>query len=189
MSMFLSFKIFRYLASFFILFSLSIQLAFAQQIVGKWKCSQETLLEMGLGYTNIKGKCLFKKDGTFYITIKGRSLLGHDFWKYRTMYAKAKGKYILDGNSITTKVCLQDIHVYVEPGMEDPELNTKEGEADKRTTWDSASRKYETVLFHCEVQEQTIKDKMFDFWNWNNSSFSFIGTKALYIGCMIELKK
>lgn len=172
-----------------LLYLFSLNLSFAQQLIGKWKCSEDTMLEMGLGYKSISGKCHFKKNGTFTIRIKGRSLLGHKFWRYQTMSAKVKGKYILDGNNITSMINTDAIKVDVDSGMEDPELNQKTKEAEKYTTWDSARRTYEMELYYCGVQEQVIKEKILNLWTWNKLQISHADTGNIYIGNMIMLKK
>lgn len=66
----------------------------AQTLVGKWTCTTKCLTELGFGYTNISGKCKFKKNGTFIVRIKGRHLPVQDTKRHTTtMYAKQKGHY------------------------------------------------------------------------------------------------
>lgn len=159
----------------------------AQQLEGKWKCSKEMLLNMGIGYASINGKCHFKNDGTFTFVIKGRSLLGHKFWKYRTMYAKAKGHYIINSKGFSTRI--SDIKVNVEPEMDNPEFDPKELEKRKITTWDAASTRYENIRINCEVQEQTIKERILNLWTCRNIPIYYPSKKSINIGSIIDLRK
>ena len=180
---------FKRITSLVVLVLLSIQLTFAQRLEGKWQCTKESLLEMGLGYAGIKGKCTFKKNGTFTLVIKGRSLLGHKFWPYRTMSAKVTGKYAVDGNSITSAIDAKDVKVYVQPEKDDPELDPETDAKRRFTTWDAASRRYETMVMNCEVQKQTIREKILDLWVWNGLPVSYADEDDVSIGNLIKLKK
>ena len=180
---------FKRITSLVVLVLLSIQLTFAQRLEGKWQCTKESLQEMGLGYAGIKGKCTFKKNGTFTLVIKGRSLLGHNYWPFRTMSVKVSGKYAVEGNSIMSTIDAKDIKVYVQPEKDDPDLDP-ETEAKRRyTTWDAASRRYEMLLQNCEVQEQTIREKILELWTWNGLPVSYAGKNNVSIGNLIKLKK
>lgn len=58
---------------FIILMVLSIlPAAEAQNVVGKWKCSEEFLHGLGTRFIQMRGRYHFKKDSTFTIKIKGR---------------------------------------------------------------------------------------------------------------------
>lgn len=180
---------FKRITSLVVLVLLSIQLTFAQRLEGKWQCTKESLLEMGLGYTGIKGKCTFKKNGTFTLVIKGRSLLGHSNFPFRTMSAKVTGKYAVDGNSITSAIDAKDVKVYVQPEKDDPDLDPETEAKRKFTTWDAPSRWYETLLFECEVQEQTIREKILELWTWNGLPVSYADKNNVSIGNLIKLSK
>lgn len=189
MTMFLNSKTSKRITSLVVLVLLSIQLTFAQRLEGKWQYTKESLQEMGLGYAGIKGKCTFKKNGTFTLIIKGRSLLGHNFWPFRTMSAKVTGKYAVDGNSITSAIDAKDVKVYVQPEKDDPDLDPETEAKRGYTTWDAASRRYETLLFECEVQEQTIREKILELWTWNGLPVSYADKNNVSIGNLIKLRK
>ena len=189
MTMFLNSKTSKRIISLVVLVLLSIQLTFAQQLEGKWQYTKESLQEMGLGYAGIKGKCTFKKNGTFTLFIKGRSLLGHNYWPFRTMSVKVSGKYAVEGNSIMSTIDAKDIKVYVQPEKDDPDLDP-ETEAKRRyTTWDAASRRYEMLLQNCEVQEQTIREKILELWTWNGLPVTYADKNNVSIGNLIKLRK
>lgn len=171
------------------LFMLSLQFSYSQKLPGKWECSKETLLEMGLGYTKMKGKCNFNKNGTFTLVIKGRSFMGHKSHPLRAMYVKVKGRYILDGIHITSMIEEKDIKASVEPDMEDPEFNPGIRKAENSTTWDFASTWYDREQLVCKVQEQTIKEKIINLWIWNKLPVTFDNENCLNIGNFIHLRK
>ena len=176
-----------------VLFVFSLHLTFAQQLKGKWNCTKETLLEMGFGFENAKGKCRFKKDGTFTVVIKGSSMKGHKYTPYRYMSASAKGKYIWNGNTITSTIDAKDIEVGVGTDMEDPGLD--ESIMDKtdirgnRAEWTYANRRYENELFRGNVQEQTIREKILEMWTWNELPVSSNGSDGINIGNLIKLSR
>lgn len=175
-----------------VLFVLSLQLTFAQQLVGKWKCAEETLKEMEFNFTKVKSKCIFKKNGTFTLVLKGYSMKGV-YTPYRYMSAEAKGKYILNGNTITSTIDAKDIEVGVGTDMEDPardeSIMDKRDVTGNRAEWSYANRRYETELFNGEVQEQTIKEKIIELWTWNEQPVSPNGSDGITIGDMIMLRK
>lgn len=177
-----------------ILFVFSMQLTFAQQLSGKWKCTKETLLEMGFGFENTKGKCRFEKDGTFTVIIKGSSMKGHNkYIPYRYMSAEAKGKYILNGNAITSIIDTKDIEVGVGTDMEDPGLDEsimdKRDVRGNRAEWNYANGIYENELFNGKVQEQTIREKIIELWTWEKLPVSFTDKNNMCIGNLIKLRR
>ena len=188
MNMFLNFRDYR-ISSVIVFFLFLFQPISAQHLEGKWKFSKETILEMGLGYSEIKGKCNFKRNGMFTVVIKGRSLLGYYFWKNRTMYAKLKGKYVLNDGKITTTLSIKDIKVDVEPEIEHPSIDPEQSEKNYRTTWDSKTVMYDAAKLKCDVQEQTIREKMYSFWTCDNLPVSYAGNSYLNVGDMIKLQK
>lgn len=189
MIMFLSFNNIKRFAFVVTLFMSSLQFSYAQKLPGKWECSKETLLEMGLGYTRMKGKCNFSKNGTFTLVIKGRSLLGHKGYRLHTMYVKVKGRYVLDGIHITSSIDEKDIKASVESGMEDPEFNPEIRNAENSTTWDFASTRYDSAQLMCKVQEQTIKEKILTLWIWNKLPVTCDNENCVNIGSFIHLRK
>lgn len=176
-----------------VLLVLSMQLTFAQRLAGKWKCTKETLQEMSFNFTDMKAKCSFKKDGTFTVVIKGSSMKGHKYTPYRYMSAEARGRYVLNGNTITSTIDAKDIKVGVGTDMEDPTLDEsimdKRDVRGNRTVWISANRRYENELFTDEVQEQTVKEKILELWTWNGLPVSFDGSDGINIGNLIGLTK
>jgi hypothetical protein len=160
--------------------------------VGKWKCAEETLKEMEFNFTKVKSKCTFKKDGTFTLVLKGYSMKGI-YTPYRYMSAEAKGKYILNGNTITSTIDAKDIEVGVGTDMEDPardeSIMDKRDVTGNRAEWSYANERYETELFNGKVQEQTIKEKIIELWTWNEQPVSPNGSDGITIGDMIKLRK
>lgn len=171
-----------------ILIILPLNMLFAQSLSDKWKCSTKMLNEMELGYYSLNGKCHFKDNGIFYVIINGRSLLGHKFWPYRTMYAKLKGNYHIVGDSIYSNIDHKDIKVNVEPGIDDPEFNSDIKQKEENTTWDFAKIKYASIKSQCRIQEKVIKEKLYNLWTWNKAHIIF-SKETLDIGDLIKLKR
>ena len=151
------------------------------------------MLELGLGYTNIKGKCSFKKDGTFTVVIKGSSMKGHKYTPYRYMSAEAKGRFILNGNAITSIIDAKDIDVGVGTDMEDPGLDEsimdKRDVRGNRAEWNYANRRYKNELYNGQVQEQTVREKIIKLWTWEKLPVSFTDKNNMCIGNLIKLRK
>lgn len=175
-----------------VLFVFSLHLTFAQQLVGKWKCAEETLKEMEFNFTKVKSKCTFKKNGTFTLVLKGYSMKGV-YTPYRYMSAEVKGKYILNGNTITSTIDAKDIEVGVGTDMEDPardeSIMDNRDVTGNRAEWSYANRRYETELFNGKVQEQTIREKILEMWTWDGLPVSPNGKDGINIGNMIKLRK
>ena len=183
----------RRVATLIVLLVFSVQLASAQKLAGKWKCTKETLQEMRFGFANTKAKCSFKKDGTFTVVVKGYSMEGVKYTPYRYMSVEAKGRYVLNGNTITSTIDAKDIEIGVGTDMEDPTLDEsimdKRDVRGNRTVWISANRRYENELFTDNVQEQTVKEKILELWTWNGLPVSFDGSDGINIGNLIGLTK
>ena len=158
---------------------------YGQSVSGNWKYVKESIEKMQLGYNVSKGKVNFKKDGTFYVKLSGRSLLGHKFYPYRSFFVKVQGVFTIANDSIFLKTIPQNILCFVDLGKEDPHFSPNYEKSLERATWNYLDIKYESELSDCKYQEKNILEQMYRLWNgWY--SIYFIN-KKLYIGDKITL--
>lgn len=164
----------------FLMFSL--QCSFAHDISGKWKISRKTLYDdMQLYYNSIKGKCRFKPDGTFVVTIKGSSPL-------HAVSAKARGRYRVVDNNIFLTVNPKDVKANIQLLLDNPIEHPRLRDYEQHFTWDVVTVKYDAKVTKCGIMEETVKEHLLDFFNVDNAPIVLIG-KGLYIGDSIRLRK
>lgn len=160
--------------------------AVAQNITGKWECTNEMLKELGYGYMSNKGYCKFYADGKFVFSMKGWALR----WErsHRTIVIKVKGHYTVNDGCISTTLDDKNIFVYVEPEIDAPWLNEKIVEHEKYRTYDFSQTWWTTITTECDAQEESVRDRLFQFWNMKNAKIDK-DRQLLNIGKKIKLKK
>lgn len=196
---------------FIIIMMLSVlPAAEAQNVVGKWKCSQEFLHGLGTLFIQMRGRYHFKKDSTFTIKIKGRGQrLGRkpkneknyvhvttsrgvvvskspsNINSLSTLQIRVKGTYSVSDGTISTKVAPEDVSCYVDSGIYMPDAPSLTNDSDMlrykmRTSW------YEHRLSLSNTQEETIKRDLLEVWNWNREPLEVtkktmkVGDKAMF---------
>lgn len=161
-------------------------------ITGTWKCSDQTLRNLGLDYDKMSGKIELKADSTFTMTAKGRGIGGHNFWPHRTVSVKLNGTYSIKGNSISFSLKRDNIKCHINDDVmdNDPKLppNPAYKHQQEHTTWDAADRRYETAKDQGSMQEELLKDDIHRTMPFR-ASITFIDSKTVQIGSAICLTR
>lgn len=135
------------------------------RLSGKWKCSKEMFKEWGFRYAVMRGKVSFKEDNTFKVKVKGRSHMGHKFWRKRTITIKIKGLYSMKNDSLVLIADSANVKCYVDPDIDNP-VNTPRYEMYERIgTWNPLERRYSKELTQCRFHEEAVRKKMIEIWN------------------------
>lgn len=161
-------------------------------ITGTWKCSDQTLRNLGLDYDKMSGKIELKADSTFTMTAKGRGIGGHNFWPHRTVSVELNGTYSIKGNSISFSLKRDNIKCHINDDVmdNDPKLppNQVYKHQQEHTTWDAADRRYETAKDQGSMQEELLKDDIHRTMPFR-ASITFIDSKTVQIGSAICLTR
>lgn len=170
---------------FIIIMMLSVlPAAEAQNVVGKWKCSQEFLHGLGTGFIQMRGRYHFKKDSTFTIKIKGR---GQKFYGKNTLQIRIKGTYSISHSAITTKVVPNDVTCYINFGMDIPKTPSFTDET-AMLRYDMENNHYELFESMSRTQEETIKRDLLEVWNWNREPLE-VTKKTMKVGDKATFKR
>lgn len=161
-------------------------------VAGTWKCSDQTLRNLGIDYDKMSGKIELKADSTFTMTAKGRGIGGHNFWPHRTVSVKLNGTYSVKGNSISFNLKRDNIkcHINDDAMDNDPKLDPTPAykHQQEHTTWDSADRRYETAKDYGSMQEESLKDDIHKAMPFK-ASITFIDSKTIQIGSTFYLTR
>lgn len=161
-------------------------------ITGTWKCSEQTLRNLGLDYDKMSGKIELKADSTFTMTAKGRGIGGHNFYPHRTVSVKLNGTYSMKNNSVSFNLKRDNIKCHINDDVmdNDPKLGpTPEYKyQQEHTTWDAADRRYETAKDQGSLQEESLKDDIHKAMPFR-ASITFIDSKTVQIGSTFYLKR
>ncbi len=202
---------------FIILMMLSIlPAAEAQNVVGRWRCSEEFLHSLGTRFIQMRGRYCFKKDSTFTIKIKGRGQrLGrkpkNKGWSSKTVKSsgiieltkrpdhitskhtlqiKVKGTYSVSDGTITTKVAPEGVSCYIDSGRDMPEMPSVDSyDYDYEMLvylWESSS--YNDAAFMSRTQEKTIKREFMKVWNWNREPLE-VTKKTMTVGNKVTFRR
>lgn len=147
------------------LLSLCGQSSYGQEIEGKWKCSKEMFKAWGLRYASMNGKVKFKDDKTFKMVVKGRSHMGHKFWRKRNITIKVKGTYTMKKDSLVLVTDSDNVKCYVDPGIENPVNSSRYEKFERLGTWNPVERRYEREMTMCKHHAQAVKKQMYGIWN------------------------
>lgn len=167
------------------------QEASCQDVIGKWKCTNEMFDMWNLGYSYIKGNVQFKNDNTFVVKVKGKKLSKSVYAKEWSLALKVKGTYTIKNDSILLSAPSNAIDCTVDPDMEDPNLSLSDYQLlniARSNAYDGAGAEYRNQTTQCSFQELAIIEKVLPVWN-DNVVFVFHGKKNLQIGEKIILRR
>lgn len=191
----------RYLMLFLVVLSIYFSCCtHAQNIVGKWKCSEEFLGSLGFKSDRMSGQCKFMKNGMFEVKINGRNSVSYVADSYsspqsgkfktspsshRLTTVRIKGTYQIENDSISTTVTPDGVFCYIETGNYPEPVNI----SDSKMTMDLKDIEqfiYENRVSEAEGQTKNIKEKMLKFWQWEKEPVRMtkrhlmIGYKAMF---------
>ena len=185
----------------------------AQNVVGKWKCSQEFLHSLGTRFIQMRGRYHFKKDSTFTIKIKGwgegaalkRKNRGWSsyirksngtieltkrpeyFASKPSLQIRIKGTYSVSNGTITTKVVPNGIYCYIESGSDIPVAPSLNNDA-AMLRYIMGNRMHENFSSLARTQEETIKRDYMRVWNWDHEPLE-VTKKTMKVGDKVKFKK
>lgn len=164
-------------------FIVSVQ---AQDIVGKWYCSNEFLDSLGVSsyYDDLSGSIEFNKDATFVLRIEGSGLVSRSSaftekaWgtplhrrrktRYRNLFVRVKGTFCVESGRVTTTVVPQDVICYVGSGRKSQNLSDVEDDEFEMKWKLFQQSAYENAESNAERMANTIKTERKHLWEWNN---------------------
>ena len=171
----------------------------AQDIVGKWKCSEEFLGSLGFNSDRMSGQCRFKKDGTFEVKINGRKIVSYVADAYsspqirdspssqRLMTVRIKGTYQVKDDSISTTVSPDGVYCYIEAGDYPEPVDIRDSKMTMELK-DIEQQIFENRQSEADRKSDAIKKKMLQFWQWDKEPVRMT-KRHLMIGYKAMLKK
>ncbi len=173
----------------------------AQTIVGKWKCSNDILEGLGLGFDSMKGDYTFYKDGRFKLYIKGRKRSGRqgggvslsakpykNTSSHTIMYIKASGTYNVENGRITTTVKPNNVKTYVSASSNPPRIPDAQTTNYEYYDMVRKDRSYGDSSYMSETQANMIREEKSYMWSWRNVSIT-LTPDSLVIGKAIKCRR